>query len=82
MRTRTDTRLSHVHGSVGLVEPAHPLTLLLRGMYREMPGLKLTVPQAARLCSADASECERALERLVHDGELRRGTQGDYLFRG
>jgi hypothetical protein len=38
--------------------------------YREMPGLTLTVAEAARLFSIDAACCERVLRALVARGEL------------
>ena len=40
--------------------------------FEEMPGLRLTVAQAARLFDLDASRCEQVLETLVHDGDLAR----------
>ena len=39
--------------------------------FREMPGLTLTLPQAARLFSLDPDRCERILDALVHTGLLR-----------
>ena len=39
--------------------------------FREMPGLTLTLPQAARLFSLDSRECERVLQALVRGGQLR-----------
>ncbi len=53
----------------------------IRGEYREMPGLKLTVAQASRLWHVDASRVERMLEVLVADGVLRRTLTGAYLVR-
>ena len=53
----------------------------IRGEYREMPGLKLTVPQAARLWHVDAPSVERILDSLVADGLLRRTPGGAYLVR-
>lgn len=53
----------------------------IRGEYREMPGLKLTVPQAARLWHVDAPSVERMLDSLVADGLLRRTPGGAYLVR-
>lgn len=38
--------------------------------FREMPGLKLTVPQASRLFSIEPKQCERVLGALVHAGHL------------
>ena len=38
--------------------------------YREMPGLVLTLPQAARLFSIELPRCERVLRALVDQGYL------------
>ena len=38
--------------------------------FREMPGLKLTLPQASRLFSIEPNRCERVLGALVHAGHL------------
>ena len=38
--------------------------------YREMPGLTLTLPQAARLFSLDRADCEGVLQALVEEGHL------------
>jgi hypothetical protein len=38
--------------------------------FREMPGLTLTLPQAARLFSLDVERCERVLVFLVEGGVL------------
>jgi hypothetical protein len=51
----------------------------IRGEYREMPGLKLTIPQAARLWHLDQPSIEQLLNVLVADGVLRRTTAGAYL---
>ena len=53
----------------------------IRGEYREMPGLKLTVPQAARLWHLDQPSIERLLDVLVHDGLLHRTAAGAYLVK-
>ena len=42
----------------------------VRAEFREMPGLILTLPQAARLFSIEPSRCERVLGALVHAGDL------------
>jgi DNA-binding MarR family transcriptional regulator len=58
-----------------------PGTTLRRicGEYREMPGLKLTVAQAARLWQVDQSSVQQLLDGLVADGLLRRTPSGAYL---
>lgn len=38
--------------------------------FREMPGLNLTLPQAARLFSLDRARCARVLDALVVSGVL------------
>lgn len=40
--------------------------------YREMPGVCLTLAQAARLWNADRRVCEDVLQQLVAGGFLRR----------
>jgi hypothetical protein len=40
--------------------------------FSEMPGLQLTLPQAARLFNLDPAQCERALGSLVDRGALCR----------
>jgi hypothetical protein len=42
----------------------------VRGEYREMPGLRLTVAQAARLFNLDPAQCGQLLDTLVTDGAL------------
>jgi len=42
----------------------------IRAEYVEMPGLKLTLPQAARLFNLEQGRCERVLGALVDDGAL------------
>jgi hypothetical protein len=39
--------------------------------YLEMPGLRLTLAQAARLWSIDAVQCRHVLNRLVDEAFLR-----------
>jgi hypothetical protein len=53
----------------------------IRGEYMEMPGLKLTVPQAARLWHLDQPSIEQLLNVLVADGVLHRTAAGAYLVK-
>ena len=46
--------------------------------YREMPGLRLTVAQAARLWHLDRDDCQAALDALVTRGLLARTAKGEY----
>jgi DNA-binding IclR family transcriptional regulator len=55
-----------------------PILARVRGEFREMPGLTLTLPQAARLFGVPESGCQRVLEQLVTDGLLRRRPDGRY----
>jgi hypothetical protein len=42
----------------------------IRAEFSEMPGLKLTLPQAARLFNLEHARCERVLGALVNGGAL------------
>ena len=50
------------------------------GEFREMPGLRLNLPQAQRLWGLDAIRCEALLETLVEKGVLA-CTQRVYSLR-
>ena len=43
----------------------------VRGEFNEMPGLRLTPKQAARLWGLDPAACEEVLERLIESSFLR-----------
>lgn len=49
--------------------------------YREMPGLKLTLTQAARLWHLDAVAAARLLDGMVAAGVLHRARDGAYISR-
>jgi hypothetical protein len=51
----------------------------MRGEFREMPGLKLTAPQARRLWGLDAPVCDSLLHELVDMGFLRRNADGSFV---
>ena len=55
---------------VGLCADDEALCRRIRAEYLEMPGLRLTLPQAARLFSIDVKRCARLLEALVASGSL------------
>lgn len=42
----------------------------VRAEYLKMPGMRLTLPQAARLFNLELTHCARVLEALVRDGAL------------
>jgi hypothetical protein len=50
----------------------------IRGEFREMPGLCLTIEQARRLWSLDAATCHDALAHLVEIGFLSMKPNGSY----
>ncbi len=56
------------------------LRLRICAEYLEMPGMRLTVPQAARLFNVERTQCARALNALVTAGVL--WTNGREYFRG
>jgi hypothetical protein len=57
-------------GSDPTLQPADDLCARVEAEFREMPGLRLTLPQAARLFGIEAARCERVLDALVHAGAL------------
>ncbi len=59
--------------------PLESLVARVRGEYREMPGLRLTVAQACRLWQVDASTCETLLEQLVREAFLYKTDNGAYI---
>ena len=59
----------------------HDLDALIRAEYLEMPGLCLTVAQAARLWNANPGECSQTLDQLTRAGFLYR-SKDQYLRRG
>jgi hypothetical protein len=50
----------------------------IRGEFREMPGLTLTLAQAQRLWNVDLATCTDVLSQLVEAGFLCRRSDGAY----
>ena len=50
--------------------------------YREMPGLRLTLAQAARLWGLQAPQCLALLGALVEQGRLAKTPEGLYCVGG
>jgi len=48
----------------------------IRGEFREMPGLSLTIDQACRLWGCDAATCRYVIDVLVGEGQLRWSPDG------
>jgi hypothetical protein len=55
------------------------LMIRIRSEYDEMPGLSLTVEQAARFWQIDARTCERLLHRLLLQNVLARTKDGAFI---
>ena len=63
-------------------EPVHASEEVLRrvqGEFLEMPGLRLTTPQARRLWGLEASACDALLARLVDSNFLFRTRDGAFM---
>ena len=54
------------------------ITERVRGEFREMPGLSLTLAQAGRLWSLDDETCRDVLTQLVENGFLCRRPDGAF----
>jgi hypothetical protein len=55
------------------------MTYRIRGEFLEMPGLHLTLGQAARLWHMDAAVCADALRQLVGERFLTQTRTGAYI---
>lgn len=55
------------------------LRLRILVQFREMPGLRLTEGQAARLSGLDPGSCAALLQALEREGVLRRTAAGYYV---
>ena len=64
-----------------LTADAHATSSRIRGEYLEMPGLRLTSAQAARLWHLAPTDCEEILGELVLAGFLTRTRSGQYMRR-
>ena len=64
--------------------PAIGIPLLaqrLKAMYQEMPGMRLSVADAARLAGLDPSVCREILEALADVHFLKRGHDGTFSLQ-
>jgi DNA-binding IclR family transcriptional regulator len=64
------------------VTPPKALTARIRAEFLEMPGLKLTLPQACRLWNVDDASCRHALATLAAEGFLTQTRSGAYVLMG
>ena len=60
-------------------EAIEALLQRVRGEYLEMPGLRLTLAQAARLWDLDRTTCQRLLHALTHARFLARTADDAYV---
>ena len=83
MMTRTvSTRTDSVRSRPSEKKGPSRMLQRIRGEFGEMPGLMLTLSQAARLWSLTTSEAKAALTELIDGGFLMRDPQGRYRRRG
>ena len=59
-------------------DPTDLDALRLRNEFLSMPGLSLTLPQAARLLGVRLEHARAMLDELEHEGFLLCGAEGDY----
>lgn len=59
--------------------PAADLLARIRGEFLEMPGLRLTIPQAQRLLGVDRATCETLLTTLVRGRFLASTRDGAFV---
>lgn len=57
----------------------HQLVQRVRSEFNEMPGLRLTPAQAARLLGLDQAACQRVINTLVGADFLRRAPDGSII---
>jgi hypothetical protein len=60
----------------------HAARIRIQIEFIEMPGLKLTLAQIARLCDLPKDVCEAAIAPLVTGGFLAATRDGSFLRRG
>jgi hypothetical protein len=60
----------------------HLLVERIRGEFREMPGLQLTLAQAQRLFGLDPTACRQVIEALVDASFLRWTSSGTVVQAG
>ncbi len=58
------------------------LVARVRMEFVEMPGMRLTRPQARRLWNLQPSACDEVLDTLVDEGFLKQASDGAFLRHG
>jgi hypothetical protein len=79
MHTQTPERRLRPRDAVSGEPPRGQLEAMIVGTYREMPGLRLHLGQAARLFGLPPTTCRIVLDDLVGRGVLRRAFDGQYV---
>jgi hypothetical protein len=73
-------QLSTISRNAPAAQRAGELPARIHAEYSEMPGLRLTIAQAARLWNVDPQRCQQALESLTREGFLYR-VRDSYIRR-
>ena len=68
------------HNGADALDAMSPLAVRVHGEYREMPGLRLTVAQAARLFSVAPDVAENVLHELRRASILERSEDGAFFI--
>jgi hypothetical protein len=76
--SRDPDRRRSVRDSVNGEPPRSQLVMLVLVTYDEIPGLSLSLNQAARLFGLRETTCLVLLDDLVREGRLRRSDDGHY----
>lgn len=63
-------RMNHAAAARGLSVDNSAVLYRIRAEFAEMPGLKITLPQASRLFQLEAVRCQQVLTSLVDMGQL------------
>ena len=79
MNTLADPADTRSNTDLNVPRGWHELLRRVAGEYREMPGLSLTAPQAARLWGLEHATCAVVLTTLLERQVLRRTAIGTYL---
>jgi len=75
-----ELRARAARGGAGATVAVTPLAARVHGEYREMPGLRLTVPQAARLFNLVPAAAEAVLHELRRASILARSHDGMFFL--
>jgi hypothetical protein len=68
------------HSRAGAPDAMSPLAVRVHGEYREMPGLRLTVRQAARLFGLAPDVADAVLQELRRTAILARSDDGAFFI--